>query len=157
MPQSAVRTHLDVTLDIHRDFFAQVSFYRAFLFENLADLVDFIFAQVPDLLVEIDPRPYEAQLKQAEGTLARDRATLQQARLNLKRYQEAIEENAVSAQTVSDQQAAVQQDPFAYYVDSLFRSDHPDANASDEDVRAETTRILAEGIKSGNVPGADKT
>lgn len=62
-----------------------------------------------DLLAEIDPRPLEAQLKQARGALARDRATLQQARLNLKRYQDALKENAIAEQTVSDQEASVQQ------------------------------------------------
>jgi hypothetical protein len=54
-------------------------------------------------------------------------------------------------------QAAVQENPFAYYVDSLFRSDHPDANASDPEVRAETTRIFATGIRNGDVPAGDKT
>jgi hypothetical protein len=54
-------------------------------------------------------------------------------------------------------QAAVQENPLAYYVDSLFRSDHPDANASGQDVRAETTRILATGIKNSDVPASDKT
>jgi membrane fusion protein, multidrug efflux system len=62
-----------------------------------------------DLLAEIDPRPLEAQLKQARGALARDRAMLQQARLNLKRYQDALKENAIAEQTVSDQEASVQQ------------------------------------------------
>ena len=55
MPQSAVGTHLDVTLDVHRDFFAQVAFDRAFFFENRTDLVDFVFRQVANLLVEVDP------------------------------------------------------------------------------------------------------
>src|SRR5271156_5610580 len=54
-------------------------------------------------------------------------------------------------------QAAVQENPLAYYVDSLFRSDHPDANASGQNVQAETTRILATGIKNGDVPASDKT
>jgi hypothetical protein len=54
-------------------------------------------------------------------------------------------------------QAAVQENPFAYYVDSLFRSDHPDATASDQEVRAETTRIFATGIRNGDVPAGDKT
>jgi hypothetical protein len=44
-----------------------------------------------------------------------------------------------------------------YYVDSLFRSDHPNANAIDQDVRAETSRILAIGIRNGDIPAADKT
>ena len=52
---------------------------------------------------------------------------------------------------------AVQENPFAYYVDSLFRSDHPNANATDQDVRAEATRILAAGIRNGDVPAGDKT
>ena len=56
----------------------------------------------------------------------------------------------------SASQAAVQENPFAYYVDSLFRSDHPDANASDQEVRAETTRILTTGIRNGDVPAGDK-
>jgi hypothetical protein len=54
-------------------------------------------------------------------------------------------------------QAAGQQNPLGYYVDSLFRSDHPDANASDQEVRAETTRILAEGVRNGDIPNGDKT
>ena len=62
-----------------------------------------------DSLVEIDPRPLEAQLQQAEGALARDRATLDQAQLNLKRYQAALKENAIAEQTVSDQEAALRQ------------------------------------------------
>jgi hypothetical protein len=44
-----------------------------------------------------------------------------------------------------------------YLVDTLFRSDKPDANASNQDVRAETTRILATGLRNGDVPDADKT
>ena len=62
-----------------------------------------------DLLVEIDSRPYEAQLKQAQGNLARDKASLEQSKNNLQRYQDALKENAISAQTVSDQQATVKQ------------------------------------------------
>src|SRR6516164_8477083 len=54
-------------------------------------------------------------------------------------------------------QVAVEENPLGYYVDSLFRSDHPDANVSDQDVKAETTRILALGIKNGDVPAYDKT
>jgi hypothetical protein len=40
-----------------------------------------------------------------------------------------------------------------YYVDSLFRSDHPNAIAIDPDVRAETSRILAIGIRSAAPTG----
>jgi hypothetical protein len=54
-------------------------------------------------------------------------------------------------------QRAVPTNPSAYYVDSLFRSDHPNANAADQDVRAEATRILMRGIGNGNIPAGDKT
>lgn len=60
-------------------------------------------------LIEIDPRPIEAQLKQAQGSLARDRATLEQDRINLKRYQDALAQKAIAQQTVFDQEATVHQ------------------------------------------------
>lgn len=67
------------------------------------------FVRKGQSLVEIDPRPIEAQLRQAMGSLARDKAYLDQARVNLKRYQDAFSRNAVSQQTVFDQEATVRQ------------------------------------------------
>src|SRR6266545_832590 len=43
-----------------------------------------------EVLAEIDPRPYQAQLTQAEGQYERDKALLNQARLDLTRYKEAF-------------------------------------------------------------------
>jgi RND family efflux transporter MFP subunit len=60
-----------------------------------------------DLLAEIDPRTYEAALAQAKGMLARDSATLANARVDLNRYQALAAQNAISAQQLSTQQAAV--------------------------------------------------
>lgn len=60
-------------------------------------------------LVEVDPRPYQALLDQAKGALARDRSLLHQAQVNAQRYAEALKRNAISQQTLFDQQAAVQQ------------------------------------------------
>ena len=54
-------------------------------------------------------------------------------------------------------QGAVQANPSAYYIDTLFRSDHPNANTTGQDSRAEATRILVTGIKNGDVPAGDKT
>jgi hypothetical protein len=54
-------------------------------------------------------------------------------------------------------QGAVQANPSAYLVDSLFRSDHPNANTGDQEVRAETGRIIATGIKNGDMPASDRT
>jgi hypothetical protein len=60
-----------------------------------------------------------------------------------------------SGTTDGTSQAILQANPSAYYVDSLLRSDHP--NANDQDVRAETSRILAIGLRNSDVPAADKT
>ncbi len=62
-----------------------------------------------DPLIDIDPRPYEAQLTQAQGQLARDEATLAQARIDLSRYRAALSQNAISQQQVYDQEQAVKQ------------------------------------------------
>ena len=60
-----------------------------------------------DLLAQIDPRTYEAALAQAKGALARDSATLANARVDLSRYQALAAQNAISAQQLSTQQATV--------------------------------------------------
>ncbi len=60
-----------------------------------------------DLLAQIDPRTYEAALAQAKGMLARDSATLANARIDLNRYQALAKQNAISAQQLSTQQATV--------------------------------------------------
>jgi membrane fusion protein, multidrug efflux system len=60
-------------------------------------------------LIEIDPRPYEAQLKQAEGTLQHDQGLLKQAEIDLARYQKASVLNAIARQTLEDQEQAVEQ------------------------------------------------
>lgn len=62
-----------------------------------------------DLLAEIDPRPYEVQLKEAEGSLARDKALLRDARLDLERYRKLIRQEAVSPQQLQAQEALVGQ------------------------------------------------
>lgn len=61
-------------------------------------------------LIDIDPRPYQAALTQAEGQLARDKALLEEATIDLKRYQTALARNAIAQQTVQDQEQVVHQD-----------------------------------------------
>lgn len=63
-----------------------------------------------DPLIDIDPRPYQAALTQAEGQLARDKALLEEATIDLKRYQNALARNAIAQQTVADQEQVVHQD-----------------------------------------------
>jgi multidrug efflux system membrane fusion protein len=63
-----------------------------------------------DLLVEIDPRPFQVQLEQAEGQLARDQATLDNARVDFDRYQKLLAQNAIPEQQLATQKATVGQD-----------------------------------------------
>ena len=61
-------------------------------------------------LIDIDSRPYEAQLAQAQGALTRDQNLLAEAQMDLKRYQDAWAKNAIPRQTLEDQEKLVLQD-----------------------------------------------
>lgn len=63
-----------------------------------------------DPLIDIDPRPFQAQLEQAQGVLDRDTNTLAQAKMDLARYQLAWSKNAIPRQTLEDQEKIVAQD-----------------------------------------------
>jgi membrane fusion protein, multidrug efflux system len=63
-----------------------------------------------DLLVEIDSRPYQLALAQAQGALERDQALLQNAELDLKRYQDLAKTNAIPRQQLDTQVSLVLQD-----------------------------------------------
>jgi multidrug efflux system membrane fusion protein len=62
-----------------------------------------------DLLVEIDSRPYQLALSQAEGALKQHQALLQSAQLDLERYQNLAKTNAIPRQQLDQQVATVQQ------------------------------------------------
>lgn len=62
-----------------------------------------------DLLAEIDSRPFEAQLAQAQGQYQRDKALLENANIDLNRYQIAYSKNAIPKQQLDTQQATVHQ------------------------------------------------
>jgi multidrug efflux system membrane fusion protein len=62
-----------------------------------------------DLLAQIDPRPFEVQLTQAEGQRGKDEAALQNARLDLERYKVLAAQDAVPRQQLDTQEAAVRQ------------------------------------------------
>src|ERR1700730_6860095 len=63
-----------------------------------------------DLVAEIDSRPYELALAQAQGALERDQALLQTAELDLKRYQDLAKTNAIPRQQLDTQASLVVQD-----------------------------------------------
>ena len=70
-----------------------------------------------ELLALIDPRPFEVQLAQAEGQIMRDQSLLENARLDLKRYQELWARNSVQKQQVDTQEALVHQYEAAIKID----------------------------------------
>ena len=66
--------------------------------------------QKGQFLAQIDPRPYQIALTQAQGALAHDTGLLNQAKSDLARYLALDRANAIAKQTVTDQQFLVQQD-----------------------------------------------
>jgi multidrug efflux system membrane fusion protein len=75
------------------------------------------FVRNGDVLAEIDPRPYQVQLEQAQGQLARDRAQLANARVDLARYEALLSEDSIARQNVDAQRSAVAQLEAALQVD----------------------------------------
>jgi membrane fusion protein, multidrug efflux system len=69
------------------------------------------------LLAEIDPRQFQVQLAQAEGQMARDRALLENARLDLERYRRLFEQDSIAKQQVDTQAALVRQYEGAVKID----------------------------------------
>jgi multidrug efflux system membrane fusion protein len=67
------------------------------------DITEGQMVKAGQLLAEIDPRPFKAALDQAKGQLARDQATLTNARIDLARYQALWKQNAVSQQVLQTQ------------------------------------------------------
>jgi multidrug efflux system membrane fusion protein len=68
------------------------------------------FVKKGDPLIEIDPRPYEAQLLEAQGTLEKDTNVLAQAQMDLERYRTAWARNGINKQLLDDQEKIVLQD-----------------------------------------------
>jgi len=67
------------------------------------------FVREGTLLVEIDPRPFQVLVAQAEGQLQRDEALLKNARADLERYRTLAEQQRISQQQLSTQEAVVAQ------------------------------------------------
>ncbi|HEX3441410.1 MAG TPA: efflux RND transporter periplasmic adaptor subunit, partial [Pseudolabrys sp.] len=63
-----------------------------------------------DFLAQIDPRPYQVALAQAEGQLAKDQAALKNAEVDFTRYKTLVAQNSIARQTLDTQAATVQQD-----------------------------------------------
>ena len=63
-----------------------------------------------DFLAQIDPRPYQVALEQAEAQLAKDQAALKNAQVDLAGYRTLVAQNSIARQTLDTQAATVQQD-----------------------------------------------
>ena len=87
------------------------------------------------LLAQIDPRIYQAALDQAKGALARDQATLAEAKLDLTRYQALGAQHAISDQQLSSQKATVTSDAGIVELD--------EANLKSAQINLNYTRIVA--------------
>src|SRR6185436_73716 len=62
-----------------------------------------------DVLAEIDPRPFEVQVTQAQGQMARDQAQLANAQIDLERYKTLLAQDSIAQQQVDTQAALVRQ------------------------------------------------
>jgi membrane fusion protein, multidrug efflux system len=62
-----------------------------------------------DLLAEIDPRPFQVQLTQAQGQMAKDQALLANAKVDLERYRTLLSQDSISKQQVDTQESLVRQ------------------------------------------------
>jgi multidrug efflux system membrane fusion protein len=70
-----------------------------------------------DVLAEIDPRPFEVQLTQAEGQMARDQALLKNAQIDLQRYRVLVAQDSIAKQQLDTQESLIRQYEGAVKVD----------------------------------------
>ena len=70
-----------------------------------------------DLLAEIDQRPFQVQLTQAEGQMAKDQALLKNAQIDLERYRVLYQQDSIAKQQLDTQEALVRQDEAVLKVD----------------------------------------
>jgi membrane fusion protein (multidrug efflux system) len=108
-------------------------------------------------LYQIDPRPYQAALDQANGQLAQAEANLVNARLDLKRYQSLVGQNAISQQTLDTQVALVGSD------EGIVKSDRANVEAAEINLRYTkviaplTGRIGASAVTTGALVTANQS
>lgn len=68
------------------------------------------YVEKGQMLVQIDPRPYQIQLEQAIGQMAKDRAALQEARVLLERYRVLVQQQVIARQQYDQQAATTSED-----------------------------------------------
>jgi membrane fusion protein, multidrug efflux system len=93
-----------------------------------------------DLLIELDARPFQAALDQANATLARDRANLANAQIDLERYAQLLQHNNVPEQQYTTQKATVAQD------EATIKNDQAAIGAAKLNVEYASIRSPIDGI-----------
>ena len=93
-----------------------------------------------DLLIEIDPRPFQAALDQAKATLARDQANLKNAQADLARYAQLLQKNFAPEQQYATQQATVAED------EATIQNDQAAIDAAKLNVEYASIRSPIDGI-----------
>ena len=73
-----------------------------------------------DPLAEIDPRPFENTLHQAQGQLLRDQALLDNAKIDLERYRRLVKEDSAPRQQLDTQESLVHQDEGTVKIDQAM-------------------------------------
>ena len=76
---------------------------------NTVNFTEGQIVKAGDVLAQIDPRPYQVELTQAEGTLAKDLASLENAKVTLARDKELFDQKVLARQDLDNQEAAVGQ------------------------------------------------
>ena len=110
-----------------------------------------------ELLAVVDPRPYVAALLQAQGQLARDDASLKNARIDLTRYENSYKEHAIPQQQLATQLATVDQDVGTVKLDQ--------GNLAAAQINVDYTRIVSpidgrvglRAVDPGNIVPANGT
>ncbi len=104
------------TIDVYIDALGTVTPRNMVVVRSRVDgqLVSVAFREGQDvkageLLAQIDPRPFEVQLTQANGQMARDQAQLKNAQLDFERYKTLLAQDSISKQQVDTQEALVRQ------------------------------------------------
>jgi multidrug efflux system membrane fusion protein len=115
------------------------------------------FVKAGDPLAEIDPAAFEAALAQAEGQLARDSASLENARLDFQRYKDAFARNAVPKQQLDTQNSSVRQFEGAVKLDQA-QVDNAKIQLGYAHIRAPISgRVGLRLVDAGNIVRANDT
>jgi membrane fusion protein, multidrug efflux system len=115
------------------------------------------FVNRGDLLAEIDARPFQVQLEQAQGQLARDQAQLANARVDLTRYETLLSQDSIAQQNVAAQASTVAQIEAALKVDRAA-IDSARLNLTYSRITAPISgRVGLRLVDAGNVVSASST